>query len=210
MDTMDRTFEQTNKPAKAGRIATRLSATFDSLTEGGIVGGTLTTGGITFSCLHHYGRYGNVMNPSLTIERVDAASGMGPTLSPRNYLTFCGFSQGPGGSFGRFGSMRISAKELGTSAGVEVFTSGPAENVLRLEALFDGRVVAVDSALLRDFPPTVTGSNITHRIFAVSGVIFDALRLIASGPKYDGAVMIGLDNVTITTNGEPNPRPSEA
>jgi hypothetical protein len=210
-------MEATNMLESPGAICaprpttSRLSAKFDDLSEGGVSPiGTLTTGGITFSCLHFYSPHGNFMNPVFAVEQVDdaTAKAMGSSFSPRCYLTFGGNDPGPGGALGRFGSMRIAAAHLGTSASLDVFTENPSENTLRLEALFDGRVVASDAAAMRAFPEAAPGSVYRRRTFTISGVVFDALRLVASGPKNDGAVFIGVDNVTLGTNDEPNPWPS--
>src|SRR5690348_6990821 len=85
-------------------IATPLFTGFDAFSEG-VIGSTFTDGGITFSALDQYS--GSGPGAPFIIEGTDGV-GLGPSFSPPNYLTTQGLVPGPGFSFGRFGSARIT------------------------------------------------------------------------------------------------------
>lgn len=60
--------------------------------------------------------------------------------------------------------------------------------------MLDGNRVASNSVALADFE-VVGNGPLLHKTLAVSGVAFDELRLVASGPNDDGVAFIGIDNV---------------
>jgi hypothetical protein len=172
-------------------VATPLIATFDSFSEGD-ARATFTDGGITFSDLDTRPGTGGFV-----IESTDSML-FGPSFSPPNYLTTGGFSPGSGFSFGRFGSAQLTFGEVPAfDASMEIFGGFTSSlNVLTLEALLGGIPVASDSM-------NFLGSGVLHQTLSVSSVVFDHLRLVASGPQDDGAVFIGIDNVSITPVPEP-------
>lgn len=171
-------------------------ATFDSFSEG-FSGTTITDGGITFFDLDER------LSPkqlayTFSIEST-TASQLGSSFSAPNYLTTEGFVPGPYVSFGRFGSARITTGKVEQAASLEVFSQQPffpSNNILTLEASLDGNLVASNSAALADFDVVGT-SSLLHETLAVSGVAFDELRLVASGPDDDGVAFIGIDNVRV-------------
>jgi hypothetical protein len=166
-----------------------LIATFDAFAEGDSFS-TLTDGGITFSGLDQRLDGGSFI--------IEAAGGpevalLGSLFSPPNYLTFGGYSPGPGFGFGRFGSARVTFGPLpATHASMSVF-GGDAPNFLTLVALRSGTQVGSS---------TIDFSELTEPLsvqtLSISNVVFDELRLVASGPAFEGIVTIGLDNVRIT------------
>lgn len=171
-------------------------ATFDSFSEG-FSGTTITDGGITFFDLDN--RLSPEQLPDTFYTESATAEQLGSSFSAPNYLTTEGFSPGPDPSFGRFGSARIATGKVEQAASLELFSIigfAPSPNTVTLEALLDGNPVASDSAALIDFQAVGTGPW-SHKTFAVSGVAFDELRLVASGPDSDGVAYIGIDNVHI-------------
>lgn len=177
-------------PAKA----IPLTATFDSFSEGDSFF-SFTDGGITFSNLDE--RLPGPTPGHFSIEST-TNSLLGPTFSPPNYLTTEGFTPGPGASFGRFGSTLITPNISGTAASLDIFGFGGSPNTLTLEALLNGSIVASDSISFGSVH-TVMSWNLT-----VSNTLFDRLNLVATGPKDDGVVFIGIDNLSIAPVPEPS------
>ncbi|MEG3436090.1 calcium-binding protein [Pannus brasiliensis CCIBt3594] len=192
-------------------VLTVLTANFDSFTEG-YSPASLTDGGITFSLLDRLMPPNSADNPVFTVETIgtvaDSAS-LG-TFATGNFLTFGGYAPGDGYAFSRFGSMDISAGGLGSSVSIDIISDAisSSNNTLKLEALLNGVVVAVDSALISDFTPIVSGGFASHRTFGFSNITFDSLRLVSSGPDNNGATFIGIDNVSITADLSAPPPPS--
>ncbi len=176
----------------APAIAIPLTATFDSFSEGD-TSVTFTDGGITFSDLDE--RIGTVPD-SFSIESTDSSL-FGPSFSPPNYLTTEGFAPGSGFSFGRFGSARITPQIEGTVASLDIFSFSGSPNILTVEALLNGTLVASDFITF-DF-----GSGVLSQALTISSVQFDELKLVASGSQDDGVIFIGIDNVSITPVPEP-------
>lgn len=170
-------------------------ATFDSFSEG-FSGKTITDGEITFFDLDER-LSPNQLPYEFSIESTTTAQ-LGSSFSAPNYLTTEGFVPGPDPSFGRFGSARITTKKVEQAASLELFSQlfSPSNNILTLEASLDGNLVASNSAALADFEVIGTGP-LLHKTIAVSGVAFDELRLVASGPDDDGVAFIGIDNVEV-------------
>jgi hypothetical protein len=172
-----------------------LTANFDDLTEGAL-GATFTDGGITFSDLDQYFAY--PYNHTFTAEW--AAGYLSPPFTPPNVLNFGGYSPGPDGGFGRFGSCTISFGGNATSASVDVFQgvvnfeSSP--NILTLQAWSGTELVASSSISF--------ATPVACQTLSVSASDFDHLNLVASGPLGNGAVYIVLDNVAIQLVPEPS------
>jgi MYXO-CTERM domain-containing protein len=80
------------------------------------------------------------------------------------------------------------------SASLDLFYTAAAGNTVTLEAVSGGMVVASDA-----FELLSAGSPNTylHHAFAVSGVEFDFIRLVGSGPTLDGSYFAQVDNVRI-------------
>lgn len=180
--------------------ATIARTDFDSLPEG-FYGSSFTDGGITFFDQQPF--------PTLAVDEIGfLATELGPTFSPPNLLRFGGsLSPGPGCcSFGGFQSMRMSfgGEALSASLDVYTFTNISSSNTLALEGYLGGTLVAIDSALISSFEetfifPAPFDFILGHRTFAISGSLFDELRLVASGPAE--LVFPGVDNVTIPEPG---------
>ncbi len=173
--------------------ASSLIANFDSLAEGA-QSPIFTDGGITFSDLD-IRLPGEVGPYSFIIESTTTAV-FGPLFSPPNYLK-AGLSFAPGldegFSLGRFGSMRITFEQPAVGASLNVLSGFDATNVLTLNALWQGSIVG---------STTIGFSSIVDfqaNTLSLSGVLFDELRLVASGPQQSGTVFIGVDNVRIET-----------
>jgi hypothetical protein len=85
---------------------------------------------------------------------------------------------------------------LANSATLDVFSvfapSIYSQNILTLQAILNGKVVTSESISF-----DTIGAGIMHQFLSVSGTDFNQLQLIASGPEDDGAVFVGMDNVTI-------------
>jgi MYXO-CTERM domain-containing protein len=174
-------------------LATTLLATFDTLPEGD-AGSVITDGGITFSHLDR--RLTGPPQTNFTIEATDTTL-FGPTFTPPNYLNTGGYVGGPGFSFGRFGSARITFGSVrGYNASMDIFSFLGDPNSLTLEAWLGGSPVASSSV-------TFAGSGIGRRGLTINRVAFDELRLVASGPQDSGVVFIGIDNVRVTLAPEP-------
>ena len=179
--------------AALGSPALAAIATFDSSSEG-VLGTTITDGGITFFDLDE--RLSPDQLPYTFSVESTTAEQLGSSFSASNYLTTGGFVPGPGLSFGRFGSARITTGRVEQSASLELFSQlfSPSGNILTLEALLDGNRVASNSVALADFE-VIGNGPLLHKTLAVSDVAFDELRLVASGPNDDGVAFIGIDNV---------------
>jgi hypothetical protein len=172
--------------------ATPLIATFDSFSEGS-VSHIFSDGGITFSDMDS--RLSSF--PDLFIIE-NASSLSDPAFSPPNFLTTVGYVPGPGFGFGRFGSARLTfGATLAFEATMDIF-SFRNPNILTLEALLGGIPVGSNSIGFQ-----LPGTGDLHQTLSISGVAFDELRLVGSGPDEDGAVFIGIDNVNITLVPEP-------
>lgn len=178
----------------ASAKAIPLTATFNSFFEGDSFL-SFTDGGITFSNLDE--RLPGPPPGHFSIERATKKL-LGPTFSPPNYLTTEGFSPGPGVSFGRFGSTLITPNVSGTAASLDIFGFGGSPNILTLEALLNGTIVASNSISFGSVH-NVMAWNLT-----VSNTQFDELKLVASGPEDKGVVFIGIDNVSIVPVPEPS------
>lgn len=175
-----------------GSGAIAATATFDSLPEG-TTRTTLTDGGITFFDLDQ--RLTDAI-PSFTIESTTSEL-FGSSFSAPNYLSFSGFVEGEGFSFGRFGSTRITTGTTATSASLDLFSLfPPSNNSLTLEALLGETVVASTSVALSEFEP-IDEDGLVQQTLAIADVTFDQLRLVASGPDDDGIAFFGIDNVRI-------------
>ena len=173
------------------------TATFDSLDEG-FSGTSITDGGITFSNLDE--RLSPAQGPYTFYVEGATTEQLGSSFSAPNYLTTEGYVAGisPDLSFGRFGSARITTGQVEQAASLEVFSLlfSPSSNILTLEALLNGNQVASNSVALADFEVVGTGP-VLHKTLSVSGVAFNELRLVASGPDNDGVAFIGIDNVQV-------------
>lgn len=169
-------------------------ATFDSFSEG-FSETTITDGGVTFFDLDQ--RSPALLPYTFSIEGT-TEDYLGSFFSSPNYLAFGGFAVGADASFGPFGSARITTGEVAESASLEVFSPlfSPSTNILTLEAFLNGNLVASNSVALADFEIIGT-DTLLRQTFTVSGVTFDELRLVASGPEDDGVAFIGIDNVRI-------------
>jgi hypothetical protein len=164
-----------------------LLANFDDLTIG-FVGKSFTDGGVTFSNLDMRGY------PSKTFA-VQTAFDVTPGFSSPNYLIFGGYSPEPGFLLARFGSMDITFSGEATAATIYILAQ-PTPNFLTLQALQYGKVVASEtlpaSSASPDFTPlTVSGE-------------FDRLRLVAAGDYNNGAIFMGVDNLSVTLIPEPH------
>lgn len=166
-----------------------LVANFDDMTEG--AGGAIfSDGGITFSNLdRRLSGGGNVFAIEMTTNSL-------PGMSLPNYMTFGGYSSGPGSSFGRFGSMSIGFSGLASAASMNIFGQpppGPDQNTLTLEAFNAGTMV--------DSQSVVFSGPMSFEL-SVSGV-FDSLQLVSAGATQAGTSFFGVDNVQITAVPEP-------
>jgi hypothetical protein len=172
-------------------------ATFDSLPEG-TVAPVLTDGGITFFGLDQRipeftGSY------VFVVEQADVSQ-LGPVgFTPPNVLNWGGIVPGPGVAFGRVGEFRISPPNGGNWASLELWElNSPAGNVVTLEAIRRGVVVATDAVTLSG------GTVVRHFTLTVSGKRFDELRVVGSGDT-DMGVFFGLiDSVRIGRGHFPN------
>jgi len=178
--------------------ADTLLANFESFSEGFYPPPIFTDGAITFSDLDR--RIPGEVGPlGFSIETTTSTE-FGPLFSAPNYLNWGGVGPGEEGfSFTRFGSLRITFEQQpAASASLNVLSGFDATNVLTLNALRQGSIVG---------STTIGFSSIVDwqtNTLSVSGVLFDELRLIASGPQHNGTVFMGIDNVRIETVSEPS------
>jgi hypothetical protein len=175
------------------------TATFDDLTEG-TQGYSISDGGLTFSALDT--RLGS--RPG--VFSIDQANGNLPSpMSPPNALNFGLVDNSPFGAFDRFGSAWIDFGGLGSAASVDVFSlyapggDDISKNSLALEA-WDGTTLVVSTSV-----SFTTQLTVQYRMLSLTGVTFDRLRLISSGPVDNGVAFIMLDNVSVTLVPEPAP-----
>ncbi len=174
-------------PCLGSGVACAAIATFDSLTEGDL-GPSFTDGGITFFGLNDRAGAGPV---PFNIERADGTlSGSG--FSPLNALGFSAWVPGPDAAFSQCGEFSFTTGTVQTFGSIDVFEwMSPAGNTISLQALRNGVVVNSDSAVIPG------NFQINHWNLRVSGVAFDTLRVIGSGPT-DRGIFIGLvDNAVI-------------
>lgn len=164
-----------------------LVATFDQFSEGKM-SPSFTDDGITFSNLNRYGVTGDFVIESGTV----AENGI--FFSPPNYLSTGGFIPGPEESFGRFGSADITFGSTANLASLDLFGPSGFDNLITLNAFFNGSLVASDSVLL-----PLAGEGVFHETLNISGVTFDQLQLVSSGTSNGGASFIGIDNVILDT-----------
>lgn len=187
-----------HSPAYALQVYT---ATFDDLSEG-TSGQSLSDGGLTFSALDTR-QNGNNPPGVFTIDQ--ATANLFSPFSPPNAMTFGGYETGPLGSFGRLGSAWIDFSGFGSSASVDVFSlyvpggDDISQNSLALEA-WDGRTLVASSSI-----SFTTQYAVQYRLLGLTGVTFNRLRLVSSGPVDHGVSFIELDNVRVTPVPEPAP-----
>jgi hypothetical protein len=165
----------------------------------GFHGSTITDGGITFSDYDYYSDAIGLPR-HFYIESIGSQYDAGPYFTRPNYLKGLNYSSGPLWSFTRFGSANISFGTDASEASVLILYPGiNSPNILEFQALLNGEVVATDVLEFVDLPNNL----ILSTQLTVSSERFDALRLIASGSYENGAVFIGIDNVSITPIPEP-------
>lgn len=171
-----------------------LVADFDNLSEG-LVGTTIQDGGLTFSGLETYTDFST---GNLTIDNVSRDAQFASSNGP-NCLLFGGYCPGPYGSSGRFGSMNVSFDGIASSVSMHLFISGASasQNILTLQAFRNGTVTA---QTVLDVPDV---EGLYPMSLMISDSVFDNLRLVASGPDQDGAVLMALDQVQVTLIPEP-------
>ncbi|MBW4649000.1 MAG: PEP-CTERM sorting domain-containing protein [Kastovskya adunca ATA6-11-RM4] len=168
-------------------------ATFDSFAEGAS-GTTITDGGITFFDLDVGSAPGEPF-PEFVVESTDEFE---PFFSRPNYLTAGGFAEGSAFSFGAINSLRFTNRKIESAASLDVFSLLPFEptsNVLTLEALLNGALVASQQVALADFEVFGSFDDLLYQNLAISGVQFNELRLVSSGD--DNGAFIGIDNVRV-------------
>jgi len=178
-------------PAHAGAA---LRATFDSRNEG--AGGTsFTDGGIRFFGLNQ--RIPDSPGEgAFAVERADGTLSGFEGFTPPNTLGFGGFVPGPTVGFGRVGEFKMSSREGGTEARLQLFEAGTVPgNVVTLRAIRHGRVLAAVSV-------TLLGNGLFelhHYTLSLRGVHerFDELRLSGSGNTDRGVFFALIDSVSI-------------
>jgi hypothetical protein len=169
-------------------------ATFDEFPEG-LIGESFISGGIKF-----YGALNDDNKPEpLYADDVSASlkmKALADHFSPPNILTVGNYVEGETGwGMGGFIRLLMTRGGLETSARMDLFyrdTDTHAGNVVSLEALLDGKVVATDSFVI----PGLDSPTHVWREMAIEGVAFDTLRLSASGDVFDH-FFGSLDNVEI-------------
>lgn len=189
-----------------GSPALAAIATFDSFSEG-FSGTTITDGGITFFDLNV--DLASSQNAQLFYVDSTTEDYLGSSFSAPNYLTAGGFASGTDVSFGSFSSARITTGKVEQAASLELFTQlfSPTSNILILEALLDGQLMASTSAELADFE-AVGNADLFSKTLAISGVAFDELRLRSAGSDDEGVAFIGIDNVRIDDGSTSIPEPT--
>jgi len=183
--------------------AETLVADFDSLTEG-FIAQIIQDGGITFSEADSYSSsYGFPPPNYFTVENASADSEfIGLLTAPNCLLVGTGYSPGPFGGWSRFGSAHISFEGIANHASINIFMiTNPLTviygNQLAFHAFYNESLVAQDV-----FTVPKTFDEFQFEM-VVSGILFDDLWLVASGPVADGAVLIAMDNVRVTLIPEP-------
>jgi hypothetical protein len=171
-----------------------LLATFDSFPEG-YSARTFVDGGITLYDLHYYNEEG--FNPTFSVESIGSQYNLGSAFTRPNCLSTFGYGPGPGYGYTQLNSAKITCGEVATAGGIDIFSypSRTETNMLKLQAIFNGTVVATNTMVFND--------GLGYHRLAVSGVTFDYLQLVSSGPSYGGSVYVLMDNVSITPVPEP-------
>jgi hypothetical protein len=165
-------------------------ATFDSLPEGEI-SASFTDGGIHFfgMDIHDPGQIG--IGTFFVDWAEEGLSGM-EGFSPPNVMGTAS-ALGPEVGFGRIGEFRMSVGHRARRASVGFFDSGiTPNNIVTLEAIRRGRVVARDSV-------AVSSSPLAHHVLRVSRSRFDQLRLTVTGDLENGVVFAAFDNILIAS-----------
>lgn len=167
-----------------------VTATFDGFSEG-FSSPVLTDGGITF-----FGVDRRVPDDppdaGFTIESTTSLSHL-PGFTPSNVLGFGGYAPGPGVAFARIGEFRLTTGRPETEAKLNFYGfADQSSTVLTLEASYNGVVVGSDSTNLGG-----EGVVIAHWALEVSGILFDELRVVSSGPVNQGTAFLVADTVTI-------------
>jgi hypothetical protein len=168
-------------------------ANFDSFAEGEN-GQIITDGTITFTNLDRR-IDGDPVPGFLAIE--DASQDLAGLdgFTPNNVLSFGGYSPGPGGSYGRFGSLDIMPAAPATSASLHMFEFGGNSGLsITLEAIRNGTVVNTVSI------PTFSQFGLHHYALALNGAEFDTLHL-SVGPDPSAVIFGVIDTVEITGGG---------
>lgn len=178
--------------------AETLVADFDSLTEG-FIAQIIQDGGITLSEADSYSSsYGFPPPNYFTVENASADSEfIGLLTAPNCLLVGTGYSPGPYGGWSRFGSAHISFEGIANHASINIFMiTNPLTvvygNQLAFQAFHNESLVAQDV-----FTVPQRFDEFQFEM-VVSGILFDDLRLVASGPVADGVVSIAMDNVRVT------------
>lgn len=162
-------------------------ATFDFFPEG-FIGANFADGGIAFFDLDNR----LDPNPWFAIEWASATLS-GPDFSPPNVLAWTMIYNGPNTGFWRCGSFKFKTPDIETFASLELFDmSNVGGNTVTLQAFLNGALVNSSSITL--LPPP----GIHHYTLSVSGVPFDTLRLIGTGPNHQGCFFGVVDNVVVT------------
>ena len=167
-----------------------VTATFDGFSEG-FSSPVLTDGGITFFGLDRRVP-DDPPDPGFIIESTTSLSHL-PGFTPSNVLGFGGYAPGPGVAFARIGEFRLTTGRPETEANLNFYGfADQSSTVLTLEASYNGVVVGSDSTNLAG-----EGGVIAHWALQVSGVLFDELRVVSSGPVNEGTAFLAADTVTI-------------
>jgi hypothetical protein len=183
-------------------------ADFESLDEG-FHGDTIEVGGITF-----FEPDDRLSPPGSQVWAIDDGTGVwaiNPGMLPfiqGKTLQINGYSGGPNGyAFLRAGSMRMTTGQVETAASLNVnfvvddINGSYSSNTLTLEAILGGSVVATDAVRLDVVLGMARSFNFGAATLSISGVEFDELRLVSSGPYQLGAWQGGIDNVVIGESG---------
>ncbi len=162
-------------------------ATFDSLTEGDL-GLSFIDSGITFFDLDD-----GAGTPPVPFS-CERAEGLlsGPGFSAPNALGFGSWVPGPGAALQQCSSFKFTTGSVQTFASVDVFEwLSPPGNTISLEAYAGGALVGSSSVVI---PGNLL---LNHWNLSVSGVAFDTLRLVGTGPGSLGTFIGLVDNVVV-------------
>ena len=167
-----------------------VSATFDGFPEG-FTSSVLIDAGIVFFGLDTR-IPDDPPHPVFVIESTTSLAHL-PGFTPPNVLAFGGgYVPGPGIGFGRLGEFRLTTGRLETHATLNFYGfANQSLTLLTLEAIRDGIVVSSDSTNLGG------DGAIAHWSLEVSGVVFDELRVVSSGPDHQGTAFVDVDTVAI-------------
>ena len=165
------------------------TANFDGATEG-FVGITYEENGIVLSEVDTY--LGSTNPGIFAVEEGTGVLAHLPGFSPPNVLGFNGYAPGPNVGYARCGAFTITPPAPADHGSVHMTVRGfglQSGNVISLEASLAGTVVATDSTALPQYmgPHSLT--------LVVSGVTFDQLRVVGSGPNNGGAFYGHVDGV---------------